>query len=176
MVAEGVLTPKAALTQIAGIDLGSSVRTRFAPPVPPTLAIAGGEHWGRERRDRAGHRGGRPPGGRRDADNHCAPGHGDLGHRGHGAGRRNPDGVGGRTSHAAVVARQLGKVCLVACPRLEIDLERSQRRIGDTVLDEGDMLALDGNTGAVHAGKLAVVQERPDAALATVAGWRSAAA
>jgi pyruvate,orthophosphate dikinase len=67
-------------------------------------------------------------------------------------------------------------VCLVACPRLEIDLDRRQCRIGDTLLNEGDMLALDGNTGAVHGGKLAVVQVRPDAALATIAGWRLAAA
>ena len=57
---------------------------------------------------------------------------------------------GGRTSHAAVVARQLGKVCLVACPGLEIDLEHRQCRIGGTVLNEGDFLSLDGNTGAVH--------------------------
>jgi hypothetical protein len=54
--------------------------------------------------------------------------------------------------------------------------EHRQCRIGDTLLNEGDMLALDGNTGAVHAGTLAVVQERPEAALATIAGWRSAAA
>jgi pyruvate,orthophosphate dikinase len=40
MVAEGVMTPKGALAQIAGIDLGSVVRTSFAPPVPPTLATA----------------------------------------------------------------------------------------------------------------------------------------
>lgn len=87
-------------------------------------------------------------------------------------GMAQADGIltrsGGRTSHAAVVARQLGKVCLVACPRLEIDLEGRQCRIGDTLLDEGDMLVLDGNTGAVHAGKLAVVQERPEAAVATI--------
>jgi pyruvate,orthophosphate dikinase len=56
-------------------------------------------------------------------------------------------GSGGRTSHAAVVARQLGKVCLVACPRLEIDLERRQCRIGDTLFDEGDMLALEAIPG-----------------------------
>ena len=55
---------------------------------------------------------------------------------------------GGRTSHAAVVARQLGKVCLVACPDLEIDMDRRQCRIGGTLLHEGDFLSLDGNTGA----------------------------
>ena len=62
--------------------------------------------------------------------------------------------TGGRTSHAAVVARQLGKVCLVACPGLEIDLHHRQCRIGDALVNEGDFLSLDGNTGAVRLGRL----------------------
>jgi pyruvate,orthophosphate dikinase len=85
-------------------------------------------------------------------------------------------GSGGRTSHAAVVARQLGKVCLVACPRLDIDLEHRQCRIGATQLNEGDLLSLDGNTGAVYAGRLAPLVERPERALAANAAWRRAAA
>ena len=84
--------------------------------------------------------------------------------------------TGGRTSHAAVVARQLGKVCLVACPRLEIDLAHRQCRIGATLFNEGDFVSLDGNIGAVYAGKLEPLVERPDHALATIAGWRRAAA
>jgi pyruvate,orthophosphate dikinase len=85
-------------------------------------------------------------------------------------------GSGGRTSHAAVVARQLGKVCLVACLGLQIDLARRQCRIGTTLLDEGDLLALDGNTGAVHAGQISVITERPEAALRTIASWQLATA
>jgi len=85
-------------------------------------------------------------------------------------------GSGGRTSHAAVVARQLGKICLVACPGLEIDLVRRQCRIGGTVLNEGDFLSLNGNTGAVHLGRLAQLTERPERALAAIAAWRAAAA
>ena len=177
MVAEGLLTPKAALAHIAGIDLRSVVRTSFAPPVPPTLATALvaslGVASGAIALDPAAVlrlvAAGRPAIlVRRDTVTSdivgMAKAVGIL------------TGSGGRTSHAAVVARQLGKVCLVACPRLEIDLERRQCRIGDMLLNEGDMLALDGNTGAVHSGKLAVVQERPEAAVATIAGWRSAAA
>ena len=83
-------------------------------------------------------------------------------------------GSGGRTSHAAVVARQLGKVCLVACPGLEIDLPKRQCRIGGTLLNEGDFLSLDGNSGAIHAGSAGA--ERPDRALAVIATWRIAAA
>jgi phosphoenolpyruvate synthase/pyruvate phosphate dikinase len=78
-------------------------------------------------------------------------------------------GSGGGTSHAAVVARQLGKVGLVACPGLDIDLERRQCRIGGMLLDEGSMIALDVDTGAVHTGQLATQIERPDEALSTIA-------
>ena len=84
--------------------------------------------------------------------------------------------TGGRTSHAAVVARQLGKVCLVACPHLRIDLAKRQCQIGETLLSEGDFLSLDGNSGAVYAGKLEPVIERPESALRAIAGWRRSAA
>jgi pyruvate,orthophosphate dikinase len=84
--------------------------------------------------------------------------------------------TGGRTSHAAVVARQLGKVCLVACPKLEIDLAHRQCRIGATLFNEGDFVSLDGNSGDVYAGKLEPLVERPDHALAAIAAWRRAAA
>ena len=83
---------------------------------------------------------------------------------------------GGRTSHAAVVARQLGKVCLVACPELEIDMDHRRCRIGGTLLNEGDFLSLDGNTGAVHPGRLAMTTERPERVLAAIADWRGAVA
>jgi len=70
-----------------------------------------------------------------------------------------------------VVARQMGKVCLVGCPGLEIDLVRRQCRIGEALLDEGDMLALDGDTGTIHSGRLEIETERPEAALAAIAAW-----
>ncbi len=82
---------------------------------------------------------------------------------------------GARTSHAAVVARQLGKVCLVGCTALAIDAEARRVRIGDTVLAEGDVVTLDGNTGCVYAGAVRTVDERPDALLARLAALRDAA-
>ena len=84
--------------------------------------------------------------------------------------------TGGRTSHAAVVARQLGKVCLVACPNLEIDPAHRQCRIGGALLNEGEYVSLDGNSGAVYAGKLEALIERPKRALAAIERWRAAAA
>ena len=59
---------------------------------------------------------------------------------------------GARTSHAAVVARQLGKVCLVGCAGMQIDDSARSLQIGETTLREGDLLTLDGNDGAVYAG------------------------
>ena len=73
-------------------------------------------------------------------------------------------GRGARTSHAAVVARQLGKVCLVGCETLRIDLSARTVRLGDLQLREGDVISLDGNEGNVYAGAVAAVLV-PDAAL-----------
>lgn len=68
---------------------------------------------------------------------------------------------GARTSHAAVVARELGKVCLVGCDRLEIDLSHRKVRLADADLAEGAMLTLDGNTGAIFLGVARTVQVPP---------------
>ena len=59
---------------------------------------------------------------------------------------------GARTSHAAVVARQLGKVCLVGCAKMQLDETGRTLQIGETALREGDLLTLDGNDGAVYSG------------------------
>ncbi len=83
---------------------------------------------------------------------------------------------GGRTSHAAVVARQLGRVSLVGCESLAIDASHRRCRIGTLVLEEGDELTLDGDTGRVFAGRAAVLHERPQAALERVARWRAGSA
>jgi pyruvate, orthophosphate dikinase len=62
--------------------------------------------------------------------------------------------LGGATSHAAVVARALGKACIVGCAAVTIDLERRTLRIGDHALVEGDAISIDGSTGEIFAGRL----------------------
>jgi pyruvate, orthophosphate dikinase len=80
---------------------------------------------------------------------------------------------GGRTAHAAVVARQMGKVCLVACHDLSIDLAKRSCSIGGKPLREGQVIALDGGAGGIYAGAVDIVRARPERELAAVASWRA---
>ena len=80
---------------------------------------------------------------------------------------------GARTSHAAVVARQLGKVCLVGCENLRIDLAARTLRLGDRVLNEGDVITLDGNEGSVYSGTVAAVMVPDEALLERLRSLRS---
>jgi len=59
---------------------------------------------------------------------------------------------GGMTSHAALVARQMGKVCVSGAGECHIDYASRTLRVGGTVVAEGDELSLDGNTGEVYQG------------------------
>ncbi|RMF72639.1 MAG: pyruvate, phosphate dikinase [Acidobacteria bacterium] len=61
---------------------------------------------------------------------------------------------GGMTSHAALVARQMGKPCVVGCSALEIDYKQALIRIGDRVVREGDPISIDGVTGRVFEGTM----------------------
>ncbi|MBC7221556.1 pyruvate, phosphate dikinase [Candidatus Bipolaricaulota bacterium] len=61
---------------------------------------------------------------------------------------------GGLTSHAAVVARQIGKVAVVGCEALHIDYQKRELRVAGEVLHEGDWLSIDGTTGEVLLGKI----------------------
>jgi pyruvate,orthophosphate dikinase len=63
---------------------------------------------------------------------------------------------GGKTSHAAVVARGMGKTCVCGAEELDIDTEHGEVRVNGTVLRAGDVLSLDGTTGRVYAGAIPV--------------------
>ena len=64
---------------------------------------------------------------------------------------------GGMTSHAALVARQMGKVCVAGCGELDIDYATRQMRVGDHVIAEGDDISIDGSTGEVIAGAIPTI-------------------
>jgi pyruvate,orthophosphate dikinase len=61
---------------------------------------------------------------------------------------------GGMTSHAALVARQMGKVCVVGCEALKIDYVKRQIEVNGKIIKEGDYLSIDGSTGEVIIGRL----------------------
>ena len=61
---------------------------------------------------------------------------------------------GGVSSHAALVARQMGKVCVCGAAGLEIDYHKKTVTVGGQVFNEGDFLSMDGTIGAVYAGQI----------------------
>ena len=61
---------------------------------------------------------------------------------------------GGMTSHAALVGRQMGKVCVVGCNALEISYRDRHMKVNGRVVNEGDWISIDGTTGEVFAGKI----------------------
>jgi pyruvate,orthophosphate dikinase len=80
---------------------------------------------------------------------------------------------GGKTSHAAVVTRGLGKPCVCGAEDLEIDLEARQLRAGGTVLRAGETLSIDGASGRVIAGTAPIAAPHRPAELDTLLGWSS---
>jgi pyruvate,orthophosphate dikinase len=78
---------------------------------------------------------------------------------------------GGMTSHAAVVARGMGKPCVAGCEGLEINLHARTLRIGGHDLREGDMLTIDGGTGRVILGRVALVPPQINDDFETVLAW-----
>jgi pyruvate,orthophosphate dikinase len=74
-------------------------------------------------------------------------------------GMQAADGIltarGGASSHAALVSRQMGKVCVVGCGALQVNYDTRTVTVGSTVLKEGDFISVDGFTGEVMAGQVA---------------------
>src|SRR4051812_11679180 len=80
---------------------------------------------------------------------------------------------GGTSSHAAVVARGLGKPCIVSAEAVRVDLEARTFKVGDTVVKEGDVISIDGTTGEVMIGEIETAEPNfsEDVDLRTVLSW-----
>jgi len=78
---------------------------------------------------------------------------------------------GGMTSHAAVVARGMGKPCVAGCDALSIDMKARTLTIGVVELKEGDQLTIDGGTGRVIVGSVPLVAPEIDDNFGTILGW-----
>jgi pyruvate, orthophosphate dikinase len=78
---------------------------------------------------------------------------------------------GGMTSHAAVVARGMGKPCVAGCEGLSIDVATRKVTIGSHELAAGDVITIDGGTGSVIVGSVPLVPPAIDENFGTVLGW-----
>jgi pyruvate,orthophosphate dikinase len=83
---------------------------------------------------------------------------------------------GGKTSHAAVVARGMGKPCVAGAEGIKVDVKLRQATIGDTILYEGDNITIDGGTGFVYKGVIPTVDPEFSDELKTLLSWADKAA
>ena len=83
---------------------------------------------------------------------------------------------GGKTSHAAVVARGMGKPCVSGCEAIQIDVRERRAKVGETILYESDVITIDGSTGKVYPGEIPTVEAEFFPELDTVLAWADEAA
>jgi pyruvate,orthophosphate dikinase len=78
---------------------------------------------------------------------------------------------GGKTSHAAVVARGMGKPCVAGAEGIHVDVQLRKAFAGETVIKEGDVITIDGTTGNIYMGAVPTVEADFSAELVTLLGW-----
>jgi len=78
---------------------------------------------------------------------------------------------GGKASHAALVARGMGKPCVSGAGALEVDVQAKRVCVGDTELGEGDLIAIDGSAGVVTADDVPLEEPEVSAQFETVLSW-----
>ena len=78
---------------------------------------------------------------------------------------------GGKTSHAAVVARGMGKPCVSGCEQIVINDQLRTAQVGNTTLREGDVITIDGGTGHVYAGEVPTVEAEFSQEMNTLLAW-----
>lgn len=174
LVHENLISEDEALERLADVDLGSLVEVSLAaaagPPSATGIGASGGIAVGRAA--------------------FCSEGAERLAAAGDPVILMRPDtstadvagfaiaagivtSVGARTAHAALVARQMGKPCIVGCSEMNIDLSANQAHLGSAVISASDWVTIDGDSGRLYLGRLETVTKRPEQELAEVAGWRS---
>lgn len=173
LVHEGLIDRKQALARIADLDLGSLVEVALATEQPPVLtgiAASGGIAVGRAAFDTP------------SAERLAATGDPVILMRpdtstadvaGFAVAAGIVTAVGARTAHAALVARQLGRPCIVGCGDFAIDVTADLASLAGQPIAGGDWITIDGDTGRLFLGRLATVVTRPEAELAEIASWRA---
>ena len=175
LVREGLISEQEGLAQLQGLDLEALAIAHFADsatPVARGIAAAGGVAWGIAAFDAA------------TAERLAAAGDPVILMRkdidtadveGFAAASGVVTASGGRTAHASLIARQMGKACVVSCAGLEVDAAARRAEIDGRPISEGDWISVDGDTGDVFLGQREIVTERPEAELNEVAKWRAQA-
>jgi pyruvate,orthophosphate dikinase len=173
LVHENLITPRVALERIADLDLGALVETSLVSPDKPVasgIGASGGIAVGRAA--------------------FCSESAGRLAAAGHPVILMRPDtstadvvgfaaaagivtAVGARTAHAALVARQMGKPCVVGCSDMVIDIFADRATLGGSAISGSDWITIDGDSGKLYLGRLETVTKLPEGELAEVANWRA---
>jgi pyruvate,orthophosphate dikinase len=78
---------------------------------------------------------------------------------------------GGKTSHAAVVARGMGKACVAGAEDIRIDVRARRAQVGDVLIHEGDIITIDGGTGLIYLGEIPTVAPTVSEELQTLLAW-----
>lgn len=78
---------------------------------------------------------------------------------------------GGKTSHAAVVARGMGKPCVVGCESLTVSEAVKTAHVGETHILEGDTVTIDGSTGRIYQGEVSTIDSGFSKELSIILGW-----
>jgi pyruvate,orthophosphate dikinase len=175
LVHEDLITREEALDRIAGIDLAALARVSMASaddPVAAGIGASGGIAVGRAA--------------------FSTEGAGRLAAAGDPVILMRPDtstadvagfaiaagivtSVGARTAHAALVARQMGKPCIVGCARLTIDAAAERAQLDGSTISDSDWVTIDGDSGNIYLGRRETIVTRPEAELAEIASWRGLA-
>jgi pyruvate,orthophosphate dikinase len=79
--------------------------------------------------------------------------------------------TGGKTSHAAVVARGWGKCCIVGAEKIDIDARAKKMTVGGRSVSEGEWITLDGGDGSVYTGQIDLIRPEPPKAYETLLKW-----
>jgi len=79
--------------------------------------------------------------------------------------------LGGKSSHAAIVSRGMGKPCIVGCSELKVDYDKRKFNANGTTILEGDTITIDGSTGTVYAGIVPTVAPQVTKDFETILTW-----
>ena len=172
-VNEGLISPQQALQRVDGVDLDALAQRRLAGAQQPAAhgtGAAAGVAVGRAVFDSDS---AQRLAGRGDPVILMRPDTSTADVAGFAASAGIVTAVGGRTAHAALVARQMNKPCIVGCAALAVDAANRSARLAGATIEQGDWLSIDGDSGAIYIGHCDVLVERPDRELAEVARWRT---